>query len=47
MLKESDEIDVLEVTYDSQMIYEKHHRSVSIAASKKAWYLEEVLANIQ
>ena len=40
MLKESDDLDILEVTFDSKMTFEKHLSSV------KTWYIEEVLASI-
>ena len=42
VLKESDDLDILGVTFDSKLTFEKHLRSVSRAA----WYLEEVLASI-
>ena len=34
VLKESDDLDILGVTFDSRMIFEKHLRSVSSAASQ-------------
>ena len=34
-LKESDDLDISGVTFDSKMTFEKHHRSVSIAASQR------------
>ena len=34
VLKESDDLVILGVTFDSKMIVEKHFRSVSIAASQ-------------
>ena len=43
VLKESDDLDILGVTFDSKMTFEKHHRSVSRAASqihiilRKSW----------
>ena len=43
VLKESDELDILGVTFDSKLTFEKHLRSVSRAASqrlgisKKSW----------
>ena len=40
VLKESDDLDILGVTFDSKLTFEKHLRSVS------TWYLEEVLAGI-
>ena len=42
VLKESDYLVILGVTFDSKMTFEKHLRSVSRAA----WYLEEVLARV-
>ena len=45
VLKESDDLVILGVTYDSKMTFEKHLRSVTRAASK-TWYLEEVLASV-
>ena len=44
VLKESDEILILGVTFDSKMIFEKHLRSVS--RELRTWYLEEVLASV-
>ena len=46
--KESNDLDILGVTFDSKLTFEKHLRSVSRAASQrpKTWYLEEVLASI-
>ena len=38
-MKESDDLVILGVTFDSKMTFEKHLRSVSL-------YLEEVLASI-
>ena len=46
VLKESDDLVILGVTFDSKMNFEKHLRSVSRAASPTAWYLKEVLASI-
>ena len=34
VLKESDDLVILEVTFDSKMTFEKHLRSVSRAASQ-------------
>ena len=45
VLKESDDLVILGVTFDFKVTFEKHLRSVSRAASK-TWYLEEVLANV-
>ena len=45
MLKESDDLIILGVTFDSKVTFEKHLRSVSIAASQRR-YLEEVLASV-
>ena len=43
-LKESDDLDILGVTFDSKMTFEKHLCSASSAASQRlGWYLEEVL----
>ena len=44
VLKESDEILILGVTFDSKMTFEKHLRSVS--RELRTWYLEEVLASV-
>ena len=35
VLKESDDLDILGVTFDSKLTYEKHLRSVSRAASQR------------
>ena len=43
VLKESDDLVILGVKFDSKMTFEKHLRSVSRA---KTWYLEEVLASV-
>ena len=43
VLKESDDLDILGVTFDSKLTFEKHLRSVSRAASQR---LREVLAGI-
>ena len=45
VLKESDDLVILGVTFDSKMTFEKHLHSVSRAASKTL-YLEEVLASV-
>ena len=45
VLKESDDLVILEVTFDSKMTIEKHLRSVSKAASQRLG-IEEVLANV-
>ena len=42
VLKESEDLYILGVTFDSKLTFEKHLRS----ASRAAWYLEEVLASI-
>ena len=44
VLKESDDLVILGVTFVSKMTFEKHLRSVSRAAS--TWYLEEVMASV-
>ena len=46
MLKESDDLDILEVTFASKMTNEKRLRSVSRAASQLIVSLEEVLVSI-
>ena len=48
VLKESADLDILGVTFNSKMTFEKHLRSVSRAASQRLgiWYLEKVLASI-
>ena len=45
VLKESDDLVILGVTFDSKMTFEQHLRSVSRAASQRR-YLEEVLASV-
>ena len=41
VLMEFDDLVILEVTFDSQMIFEKHLRSVSMQSSfSTAWYLD-------
>ena len=45
VLKESDDLVILEVTFDSKMTFEKHLRCFQNSFST-AWYVEEVLANI-
>ena len=47
VLKESDDLVILGVTFDSKMTFEKHLRSACFQSSfSTAWYLEEVLASI-
>ena len=47
VLKESDDLVILEVTFESKITFEKQLRSVSRGASQRlGWYLEEVLASI-
>ena len=41
MLKDSDNLDILEVTFDSKLIFEKHLRSVSRAASQRLGILRK------
>ena len=41
MLKESDDLVILGVTFDSKMIFEKHLRSVSRAASQRVGILRK------
>ena len=41
MLKEFDNLVILEVTFDSKMTFEKHIRSVSIAASQRLGILRK------
>ena len=41
MLKEPDDLVILGVTFDSKMIFEKHLRSVSRAASKRLGILRK------
>ena len=41
MLKESADLDILGVTFDSKMTFEKHHRSVSGAASQRLGILRK------
>ena len=43
VLKESDDLDILGVTFNSQMTFEKHLRSVSIAASQRLVFLRKSL----
>ena len=45
VLKESDDLVILGVTFDSKMSFEKHLRSV-LSSFAKTWYLEEVLASV-
>ena len=45
VLKESDDLVILGVTFDSKMTFEKHLRSVSRAGGN-TWYLEEVPASV-
>ena len=45
VLKESGDLVVLGVTFDSKMTLEKHLRSVSRVASQRL-YLEEVLVSV-
>ena len=46
LVKESEDLVIFGVKFDSKMTFEKHPRSVSSAASQKIWYLEEVLATV-
>ena len=46
VLKESDDLVILGVIFDSKMTFEKHLRSVSRSCFSKTWYLEEVLASV-
>ena len=41
MLKESDDLDILGVTFDSEMTFEKHLRSVSRAYSQRLGILRK------
>ena len=41
VLKESDDLDLLGVSFDSKMIFEKHLRSVSTAASQRLCILRK------
>ena len=43
--KESDDLVILGVTFDSKISFEKHFRSVSRAFSMRR-YLEEILASV-
>ena len=45
MLKDSDDLVIFGVTFDSKMTFEKHLRCFQSSFST-AWYLEEVLAGI-
>ena len=45
VLKESDDLDILGVTFDSKLTFEKHLCCLQSSFSK-TWYLEEVLASI-
>ena len=47
VLKEPADIVILGVAFDSKMTFEKHLRSVSRAASRKAWYLDIISREIQ
>ena len=46
VLKESDDLVILGVIFDSKMTFEKHLRSVSKCSFSKTWYLKEVLASV-
>ena len=46
MLKESYDLIILGVTFDSKMTFEQHLRSVSREDSQRSLYLEEVLASV-
>ena len=47
VLKESDDLVILGVTFDSKMTFEKHASSFGFQSSfSKTWYLEEVLASV-
>ena len=46
MLKESDDLYILGVTFDSKMTFEKHIFLGFQSSLLKCWYLEEVLASI-
>ena len=47
MPKESDDLVMLVVTFDSNMTFEMHLNSLGFQSSfSKAWYLEEVLSSI-
>ena len=46
VLKESDDLVILGVTFESNMTFEKHLNSVSRADFSKTWYLEEFLASV-
>ena len=50
VLKESDDLVILGVTFDSEMTFEKHLRSVSLGSVSRfrsvSWYLEKVLASV-
>ena len=45
VLKETDDLVILGVTFNSKLTFEKYLRLVSRAASM-TWYLEEVLASV-
>ena len=46
VLKESDDLDILGVTFDSRLTFKKHLRSVSKAAFQRLGILLKVLANV-
>ena len=47
MLKKSYDLDILGVSSDFKMSFEKHHRSLSFQSNfSKTWYLEEVSVSI-
>ena len=47
VLKESDNLVILRVTFDSKMTFEKHLEHLEHQSSfAKTWYLEEVLASV-
>ena len=41
MLKESDDLDISEVTFDSTMTFEKHLRSISTQATQRLGILKK------
>ena len=46
VLKESDDLVILGVTFDSKITFKKHLSSVSRACFSKTWYLEEVMVSV-
>ena len=46
VLKESVDLDILGVIFDSKLTFERHLRLIFQSSFSKTWYFEEVLASI-